>query len=83
MHNKNDHHQSRFLEALFVRMLRMRSASLKIEICGNYLFEFPTISKFKKKIVSAETILGNTVDGIQRSRVSLSTRIKMRETKFF
>ena len=27
---KNDDHQSRFLEAPFVRMLRMRSASLKM-----------------------------------------------------
>ena len=26
------------------------------------LFELATISKFKKKIVSRETILGNTVD---------------------
>ena len=30
MDNKNDHHQSRFLEAPFIRMLRMRSASLTI-----------------------------------------------------
>ena len=28
--NDDDHHQSRFLEAPFVRMLRMRSASLKM-----------------------------------------------------
>ena len=30
MDNKNDEDESRFLEAPFVRMLRMRSASLKI-----------------------------------------------------
>ena len=31
MQKNDDHHQSRFLEAPFVRMLRMRSASLKIQ----------------------------------------------------
>ena len=39
MHNKNDdnddHHQSRFLEAPFVRMLHMRLASLKITNISN------------------------------------------------
>ena len=37
---KNDHQESRFLEAPFVRMLRMRSASLKIQkqIIGGNLY---------------------------------------------
>ena len=39
MDNKNDH-QSRFLEAPFVRMLRMRSASLKMNSFLRFVEEF-------------------------------------------
>ena len=55
--NKNDEDQSRFLEAPFVRMLRMRSASLKIDKTQNYdLFISP-----KWKITILEMTLKSSI----------------------